>query len=97
MTTIRTSVRARSGLAAIWRYIAADSPIAADRVAAALKQKIERLAEFPEIGPLRDDLLPGARLLVHGRYVVIYRFDGAADVVSILAVVDGTRDLSQLF
>ena len=70
---------------------------AADRLLRAINVKIERLRIFPEIGRARDDLRHGARGLVHGSYLILYEYDAARDVVSIVTVVEGMRDLDRLF
>jgi len=91
------SNRARADLKRIWRYIADDSETAADRVLMAIDAKIEKLAAFPMIGPARDDIRPGVRVLVHGPRLVLYGYNPVADVVEIIAVVEGMRDLDSLF
>jgi len=49
------------------------------------------------LGPARDDIRPGVRVLVHGPRLVLYNFDAGADVVEIVAVVEGMRDLGGMF
>jgi len=97
MTDIVVSRRAQEDLKRIWLYIALDNDAAADRLLLALDEKIERLRTFPEIGRPRDDIRPGARVLVHGAYLVLYEHQAAADTVEIVAVVEGMRDLGTLF
>jgi toxin ParE1/3/4 len=97
VTEIVITRRAVADLDGIWTYIAADSPGAADRLLLAIDEKITLLATFPEIGPRRDDIQSGLRMLVHGRYLVLYEFHRERDVVEIVAVVAGMRDLGDLF
>jgi toxin ParE1/3/4 len=97
MPEIILSRRARDDFKRIWHYIAQDNPEAADRLLLTLDEKIERLRVFPEIGSLRDDIRPGARTLVHGRYIVLYDFDAPTDTVEIVAVVEAMRDFGRLF
>jgi toxin ParE1/3/4 len=97
VTEIVITRRAIADLDSIWTYIAADSPRAADRLLLAIDEKISLLATFPEIGPRRDDIQPDLRMLVHGRYLVLYEFHREGDVVEIVAVVAGMRDLRDLF
>jgi len=97
VTEIVITRRAIADLDNIWAYVAADSPRAADRLLMAIDQKITLLATFPEVGPRRDDIQPGLRMLVHGRYLVLYEFDRHTDLVEIVAVVAGMRDLGDLF
>lgn len=97
MTEIVLSRRAREDFKRIWHYIALDSEAAADRLLLAIDAKIERLRRSPGIGTPRDDIRPGARMLVHGAYLVFYEFDSKTDTVEIVAVVEGMRDLGRLF
>ncbi len=71
--------------------------MAADRLMTAIDGKIARLSDHPESGAARDDVRPGARMLVHARYLILYEFDAATDVVEVISVVDGGRNLSELF
>lgn len=52
----------------------------------------ERLMDFPGSGPRRIVLGPDARIAIVPPYVVIY--DYAADVVTILRIVHGRRDIT---
>ena len=97
MPEIVVSHRARDDFERIWHYIAADNETAADRLLLALDAKIARLANFPEIGTMRDEIYKGARSLVHGRYLVLYEFRKIDDCIEIVAIVEGMRDLDQLF
>jgi toxin ParE1/3/4 len=53
------------------------------------------LRDFPLMGPSRDDLRPGFRMLVAGEYVILYR--AMQDRVEIIRVLHGRRDLDGLF
>lgn len=97
MTAIVLSRRAREDLKRIWTYIALDDDRAADRLLLALDARIERLRDFPAIGTPRDEIRPGARTLVHGRYLILYQHDVDVDQVEIVAIVEGMRDLDRLF
>ena len=70
-------------------YIALDRPGAAARVAALIREAIEALRRFPEIG--RQGRVPGTReLVVSGTpFLVAYRVAG--NEVSILAILHGAR------
>jgi toxin ParE1/3/4 len=94
VTELVISRRAEEDLRDIWRYIAAENPDAADRILLKIDQKLQMLREFPDIGTLRDDIRPGARILIEGVYIVLYEHRVAEDVVEVVAVVDGRRDLS---
>jgi len=95
------SPQALDDLDAIWLYIAEDRPDAADRVIAAAYRACGRLAEHPELGPVRRfpgnepaDIrffpLPGSP-----NYLVFYRVTPGA--VEILRVLHGAQDIDELF
>jgi toxin ParE1/3/4 len=52
------------------------------------------LADFPGMGPARDDLRAGVRTFPERNYVILYRV--VDDGVDILRVVDGRRDLKAI-
>jgi toxin ParE1/3/4 len=91
------SRRADDDLRRIWRYIAAENPAAADRVLLRIDAKLEMLRDFPGIGTLRNDIREGFRVLMEGNYLLLYEHDAANDAVELFGVVDGRRDLSDLF
>ena len=91
---ILRSIGAKADLAGIWSYLAERSPQAADRLTKEIEQQIERLADFPEIGPQRPEIRPGVRVLVSGNFLVLYKFEG--QTVFIIRVVHGARDLSDI-
>ena len=53
------TAEARSDLDEIWRYIAVENEIAADKVIAEIIQRFPRLAAFPELGKERIELTAG--------------------------------------
>ena len=68
------SEEALSDLDEIWLYIASDSPTAADRVIDEIYEVIYRLAEFPGLGHLREDLIhEPLRFWSVYHYLIIYR------------------------
>jgi toxin ParE1/3/4 len=83
------SPRAIEHLAHLRAYIARDNPKAANRVAAALLDTVERLAELPNLG--RPGRVTGTReLVVPGTpYVIPYRLRG--DRLEIIAVFHGRQ------
>jgi toxin ParE1/3/4 len=91
---VRRTRRAEADLVDIWIYIAADSPAAAERVIRRLEAAEGRLAQFPEMAPLREELLPGVRAWAVGEYLIFYRVD--PDAVEILRILHGARDLGDL-
>ena len=90
------SRRARADFKLIWHYIAQDNPAAADNLLLALGEKIDTLTVHPEIGVARDDIRAGARMLVHGNYIVLYELDRAKERIEIVAIVHGARNLGDI-
>jgi toxin ParE1/3/4 len=91
------SRRAALDLRLIWHHISEDNERAADSLLAAIEKKIERLGKFPKFGVRRDDIRRNAHMLTHGVYLILYEFSPSRDVVEIVAVVHGMRDLGRLF
>ena len=97
MAELYVSRRAEEELRQIWRYIAADNPMAADRLLLRIDDKLQLLRQFPGIGTLRDDIRPGLRMLVEGSYLLLYEYAPSSNAVELISVIDGRRDLSTLF
>lgn len=66
---------AREDLRAIVRFIGKDSPVRANSFGQELRDKIELLARYPELGRQGRPGLPGwlRELVVHPNYIVFYR------------------------
>jgi toxin ParE1/3/4 len=87
--TIVWSPRAIEHLAHLRAYISRDNPKAANRIASALLEAVERLAELPSLG--RPGRVAGTReLVVPGTpYVIPYRLRG--DRLEVIAVFHGRQ------
>ncbi len=85
---------AENDLDDIWFMIAGTNTNTADRFVDKIRDRFAQLVGFPELGVRRPEILSDARILVEGKYVIIYKFDGK--VVEILRVVFGARDLTEL-
>jgi toxin ParE1/3/4 len=74
---------------AIFDYIEADSPLAAVSIDARIKQSVEMLAQFPEMG--RPGRMEGTRelLVSHTPYIAAYRI--ADDRLRILRILHGAQ------
>ena len=79
----------------MWGYIARESRTAADRVYDRIVERIFDLADFPDIGPARPEIVADLRSLRVMDYIVLYRVE--PDRVVIVRVVHGSRDLTTLF
>jgi toxin ParE1/3/4 len=94
LKVLRTEL-ADEDLLEIWFYIGADDMDAADRVIDRIDARCESLALNPEMGAERPDLMPGMRYLVEGNYLIFYRV--RSDFVEILRILNGMRNLPQIF
>jgi toxin ParE1/3/4 len=94
-TSIIRSPASEQDLIDIWHWIAFENPSAADRLLDSISDRILQLAEFPNLGRSRADILPDMRSLTIGNYLILYRF--AENTVTVVRIVHGARDLSALF
>ncbi len=101
MSELHLSREAEAELDGIWIHIARESGSAeaATRVVENITERFWLLARNPYMGRRRDhDLRPGLRSLAAGDYVLIYCHSILDDdVVLILHVMHGHRDLAALF
>ncbi len=98
MSEFRLSPEAEAELDGIWIYVARESGSIdiATRVLESITERFWVLAQYPFVGRHRDhDLRPGLRSFVADDYVIIHRIVDD-DVVLILHVVHGSRDLAAL-
>lgn len=95
MALLRISRDAHLDLDDIWLCVARDNMEAADDLTDSITHEYERLAAFPFLGRLRDELRPGLRSWAHGSYVIFYT--GSNELVEIVRVLHGARDLPPLF
>lgn len=91
---VRFSRRAREDLLDIWTFIAPRDLQAADRALDRIAASCGVLADHPRLGRARPEIGDGARMLVVGRWLALYRL--ADDEVQVVRVVDGARDLRQI-
>jgi plasmid stabilization system protein ParE len=90
---------ARRDLAAIRRYIAADSsPERADAVIRRIRDRCAALSFAPAQGRVRDDapIADEVRSVSEWPYVIFYRV-APRNVPQVLRVIDGRRDLGTAF
>jgi toxin ParE1/3/4 len=88
---------ARSDLTRIWFDIAQYSDRSADWIVDEVKRRMSVLTRFPQIGAPRDNLMAGVRMLAIRRYVVLYQIDDTLDEIRIIRILEGERDLTDLF
>ncbi len=87
---------ARIDLIDIWTYLADNASVdLADRIVGELHGAMERIAELPGIGHIREDLGDDAlRVVTVYKYLIIYRSEPRP--VHIIRVVHGARDVPRV-
>jgi len=90
VASYRLTPRASQDLRDIWHTIAADNEKAADKLLMRIFERLELAAQHPRMGGARPELSATARVLVEGRYIVIY--EPQPDGVVVVAIVHGMRD-----
>ena len=90
MARYRLTPRASQDLRDIWHTIAIDNEKAADKLLMHIFDKLELAAQHPKMGVARPELSATARMLIEGRYIVIY--EPQPDGVLAVAIVHGMRD-----
>ena len=93
--------QARADLIDIYLTIGIEQPAAAERYLAKMEQKAKLLVGQPRLGVRKPEIHPAARMLIESPYVLLYETEpdtdeGPIDVVEIVRVVDGRRDLRNL-
>jgi len=97
MSEFRLSPEAEAELDSVWIHIARESGSidVATRVVERITERFWLLARYLYMGRRRDDLRLGLRSFNAGDYVIIHRIV-EGDVVLILHVVHGSRDIAAL-
>ena len=96
MRILRVSKKAEAELVDIITSLSDFSQNAATKLYGAVIDKYDRLLEWPFMGPVCDHIKPGWRFFsVDGTYLIFYRVTD--EVVEILHVVHGMRDLVRLY
>ncbi|NJO41430.1 MAG: type II toxin-antitoxin system RelE/ParE family toxin [Cyanobacteria bacterium CRU_2_1] len=95
MNRYKISQRADQDLEDIWVYVAQNDEIAADTLIAEILNKFPMLAQFPEMGRKRDELLKGLRSFPVKPYIVFYRRTPKG--VEILSVLHQSRNIDRQF
>lgn len=90
MARYRLTPRAAQDLRDIWNTIAIDNERAADKLLIRIFEKLELASQQPKMGVARPELSATARVLIEGRYIVIY--EPQSEGVLVVAIVHGMRD-----
>lgn len=79
----------------IWKFIAKVNRPGANSVIKEITSKFPTLAQFPEMGRARDDLLLYLRSFAVKNYLILYQPNPQG--VEILRVVHASRDIAKIF
>lgn len=80
----------------IWLYLAENGEDLTDRWIDRIDEGVARLAEYPKAGSRRRHLADDLRIWPVLPYLIIYRLDETAQVVDVLRIVDGRREIGKL-
>ncbi|MCP6762223.1 MAG: type II toxin-antitoxin system RelE/ParE family toxin [Fischerella sp. CENA71] len=95
MNRYRISQQAEQDLEDIWIYLAQHDELAADKQIAQLFDRLPMLAQFPDMGRQRDDLLRGLRSFPVKPYIVFYQ--KITDGIEIVRFLHQSRDIENYF
>lgn len=95
------SPRAELDLEEIYAFLGIANEALAERLLRMVIERVGKLSEFPRMGVRRADLLPSARALVVGPYLVLYQTEppseeGPVRHVHVVRVLDARRNLQSL-
>ncbi len=79
----------------MWGYVAEDDASAADAMLDRVFEVTRKLAEWPEMGRERPELMESLRSFAVGSHLIYYRIRGGQ--LEILRVLHGRRDVDALF
>lgn len=95
MATVLVTPLAEEDLSDIWDYAAESDIERADRLLDLIYENCQRLAEYPEMGRARHELLVGLHSFTVKNYVIFYQ--PIADGIEVLRVLHGARDIHHVF
>ena len=95
MANVKISAFAEADLREIWTYVAENNPSAADKLLRELLQKIRLLADNPELGKDRSEIIVNLRSFPVRKYIVFYSLN--EDTVEIYRVLHASRNIGELF
>lgn len=95
MNSFKVSELAQEDLLEIYEQIAPENPDAATRLMQSFREKFGLLAQFPNMGKERNELLLYLRSFPAGNYLIFYQ--PTDEGIEILRVRHGARELDDLF
>lgn len=101
MIPVVWSPQAELDVVTLYASLFVHNPLAAERVASRIEQKVLLLARHPKLGMERADIRPALRMLSAPPYLIFYHVvpgqGDETDEVQVLRIIDGRRDLSEMF
>jgi toxin ParE1/3/4 len=86
------STPAQQDLAELESYIGSDDPAAASAVVSQLLERVDRLREYPEMGPIIQEFRDrSVRHLVVGNYRILYRLSADRMELEVARIWHGAR------
>lgn len=95
MNRFHLSTEAEKDLEDIWVYLAEQNELKADQTIGQLLDRLPMLAQFPNMGNSRDELLPGLRSFPSKPYLIFYIQQ--SEHIQIFRIIHQSRDLERLF
>ncbi|MBW4487019.1 MAG: type II toxin-antitoxin system RelE/ParE family toxin [Trichocoleus desertorum ATA4-8-CV12] len=95
MNRYRLSKQAEQDLEDIWIYLAQQDEILADQQVAQILNRFPMLAQFPDMGRQRDNLLPNLKSFPLKSYIIFYT--KILDGVEIMRILHQSRDIENQF
>ena len=99
MLDVQLAAAADQDLKDIWRGLAEYRLELADQKINQIVQKFELLSQYPFAGRQRDDILLNLRSIPVDRLLILYQIlqDRDREILEIVRVIDGCRNLKRLF
>lgn len=100
MGQVKKSHQAEQDLIDIWLYIADDNPVEADKMLDKIATRFEKLADFPHVGTVIEELAKvwtelEVRYFPVEKYLIIYSVDDA-EQVEIIRVFNSSLDYTRV-
>lgn len=86
---LRMLPQACQDLREIGDYIARDNRMAAQKQVRSIREKCERLIDFPSMGQQRPDIVEDIQHFPVGSYLILYRVNSSS--VDIVRIIHGAR------
>lgn len=95
MNRFKISKGAAQDLEDIWSYIAKNNTRAADNLFDQLREKFAKLAKFPQMGQVREELAVYLRSFPVKSYLIFYRI--IDEGIEIVRIIHSSQDIKQVF